>query len=240
MKRLAVFFLGFALIVGFSTPCLAGSLRADWQNAKKAADKDLKEAKLKKLSAYVKFNKDLGPNLEKLEKITDKSPSNIKFKMVEKDSKLSKAFLGFCKSQYSEENFFYYYKGYKGKPEKVYEEYIKDGAKQQLNINSNLKAQWDACAKSKSWKPCKALDKPTRGEIGHLMESDTWMKFISHLNKNPKENPYYQDPEPLKEKVLAATGDYQKQVEKMDAKAKDAKKTLLKALDKIEKAVKKI
>lgn len=240
MKRLAVLCLSLALIAILSTPCLAGSLRADWQKAKKSAESALKKAKLKKLSSYVKFDKDLGPNLEKLEKMTDKLPSNLKFAMVNKDKKLQKAFYGFCKSEHSEENFIYYFKGYKGKPEKVYEEYIKDGAKQQLNIDGKLRAQWDACAKSKSWKPCKALDKPTRGEIGRLMETDTWHRFIAHLNKNPKDNPYYQDPDPLKEKVLAAINNYEAQVKKMDAKADDAKKVLASELKDIESAVKKM
>ena len=240
MKRLAVFFLGFALIVSFSAPCLAGSFRGDWQGAKKSAESVLKKAKLKKLSSYVKFDKDLGPNLDKLEKMTAKSPSNFKFEKVEKHKKMQKAFYKFCKSEHSEENFLYYYKGYKGSPDKVYEEYIKSGARQELNIPSKIKNQWEACARSKSWKPCKNLDKPTRGEIGKLMKTDTWHRFITHLGKNPSDNPYYQDPGPLKEKVLAAINNYEAQIKKMDDKADDAKKVLAKELKDIESAVKKL
>ena len=238
MKKILIGLLAGLLVFSFSVPCQAGKLRKGWTTAKKSASKELKNAKLKKLSKYVKFDKGFGPALDKLEKMAAKAPANISLKKALKDKKLMKAFKKYCAKMYINDEYLYLTKGYKMKPKKVWDTFTNPGSKHSLNIDSKETAAWRACSESGNWKPCKAMRKTTYNTVFGYTRSDHEGQFQNWLKKNPEENPGYKDPEPLKKEVLAICKDYKGQIKKMDKKAKAASDILIKELKKIKNSVK--
>lgn len=181
----------------------AGKFKKEYSNLTKGLKEKLKKKELKKklkslalekgnnLFSYLDFDQDLGPTLDKLQK---RSSSVNKFKdhirdttgdvkKIFKNKKLKKIFKQVCEDLYWMENYNYLSKGYKSKYKAQYNEFIKTGSRQEINIGAKLRNDWKAAYENKTLKKKgKELAKDAHAEILKMMdgnwtgtEANKWM-----------------------------------------------------------------
>jgi hypothetical protein len=135
---------------------LAKDAKGDAKEKEKAVDKKLDAEGLGNgadLDKYFSFKEEFGPTLDKLEDAGDKNGGVRKAAAgiagvddLLRDSKMWAAFGEFCKKTYRMELWNFVEKGWKLDPAKAYEEYVKDGARQQINISAPLRKSFDDIA----------------------------------------------------------------------------------------------
>jgi DnaJ-domain-containing protein 1 len=164
----------------------------DAKARKKALDAVLGEAGLDKgesLDDYLKFADGFGKQLDALEKAIDNNNKlRAKYNFqgdldnLLKNKDAAKQFLLVCQRTYNTALITFYMKDYKNSPQEVWDQYVKSGAKDQLDLSTDpgLEDDWKNAARDPQTlaRQGKGLIDRLRSHVKHELERDVVMKLV--------------------------------------------------------------